>query len=58
MTSPGTITDDAAGQDGGTIAAADIAATIGNLGWDTTDVWDTSTIATLGRPTLKAIPEA
>lgn len=42
------------GYDGGTIWASDILQTMQNTGWDTTNIWDASTIDALGRPTLFA----
>lgn len=43
--------------DGGTITPSDIIIKINVLGWDTTTVWDTSTIPSLGYPTLRQNPE-
>lgn len=43
--------------DGGSITSAEILTTMQALGWDTMAVWDTATIATLGRPTLIQNPE-
>ncbi len=46
------------GLDGQSLDPANLLTTITTLGWNTTTVWDTSTIATLGRPTLFNNPEA
>lgn len=54
---PAVPVDDPDGPDGGTIAAAQILATITALGWDTATIWNTATIGTLGRPTLLQNPE-
>lgn len=40
------------GLDGGSITSADIEGTIVSLNWDTDNIWDVSTIATLNRPVL------
>ncbi len=45
------------GKDGADMNIADLETTMVALGWDTINVWDTSTIATLGRPTLIDNPE-
>lgn len=45
------------GVDGGTITSAQIIPTMQMLGWDTTSVWNTATVASLGRPTLLQNPE-
>ncbi|MDL2281079.1 Ig-like domain-containing protein [Selenomonadales bacterium OttesenSCG-928-I06] len=45
------------GLDGGTIIAADIISTMNLYGWDTTTIWNTATVGSLGRPTLLQNPE-
>ncbi len=45
------------GLDGQSMNVADLESTMTALGWDTVNVWDASTIPTLGRPTLKENPE-
>ncbi len=45
------------GLDGQDMAQSDLSALLTVQGFDTTNVWDTSTIATLGRPTLMGNPE-
>lgn len=45
------------GPDGGTITKAQIISTMQTIGWDTASVWNTATVATLGRPTLLQNPE-
>ncbi len=45
------------GVDGGTVTLANLSAQLTAIGWNTTTIWDTATIATLGRPTLRNNPE-
>lgn len=45
------------GLDGGTITSAQIVSTMQGLGWDTGVVWNTASVASLGRPTLIENPE-
>ncbi len=54
---PVTPVSDPNGLDGQSMSPSDLIAQVSALGWDTTNVWDTSTIATLGRPTLRGNPE-
>ncbi len=49
--------DDPNGLDGQGMSQSNLSALISSLGWDTMIVWDISTIATLGRPTLFGNPE-
>ncbi|MDL2217648.1 hypothetical protein LJC27_03215 [Christensenellaceae bacterium OttesenSCG-928-M15] len=48
---------DPSGLDGGTIASAQIVTTMQSLGWNTATIWNTATVAALGRPTLLQNPE-
>ncbi len=54
---PITPVDDPNGRDGQGTAQSNLIALIAAQGWNTTTVWDTSTVATLGRPTLFDNPE-
>ncbi len=49
--------DDPNGRDGQGTVVGNLIALIAAQGWNTTTVWDTSTVATLGRPTLFDNPE-
>ncbi len=55
---PVTPVDDPNGRDGQGTSQSNLLTLITALGWDTTNVWDTSTVATLGRPTLFENPES
>ncbi len=55
--SPATPVVNPAGLDGGTVTLAGLSALIVSIGWNTTTIWDVSTIPTLGRLTLRNNPE-
>ncbi len=54
---PVTPVSDPNGLDGQSMDPANLLAVITALGWNTTSVWNTATIGTLGRPTLIGNPE-